>query len=104
MKELHRWFNLLITKLVLPKKSRNRADHYFSRTLKDFRKRKHRKPNRNEIFLLVVKTSHRVFGAKKFRGWKGHLKRQWVRKYLLLKNKIRDKFDIQKSNKGRRTK
>jgi|TARA_B100001971_G_C18211448_1_gene550968 hypothetical protein len=96
-RELHRKLNLLITKYVLSERIRNRADKYFNRTLKEFKNKKHRKPDRNELFLLVVKTSHRVIGVKKAKGSKGHIKRQWIRKYLLLKNKIRDNFKIQKA-------
>ena len=95
IKKLSKILNLLIIKIILSKKIRKRADRLFSKTLREFKK-KHKKPDRNELFLLVVKASHRVLGAKKHRGTKGHLKRQQIRKYLLLKNNIRDKYKIQK--------
>ena len=97
--ELNRSLNLLFTKIVLSQRIRKRADRYYNRTLKEFRKKHHRKPDRNESFLLVVKTRHRVLGVKIAGGSKGHIKRQWVTKYLLLKNRIRDSFKIQKSKK-----
>jgi len=95
MAKISKFLNLLISKIILSKNSRKRADHYFSITLREFRKRKHRKPNRNEIFLLVVKASHRTAGIKTAGGKSRHIKRQWIRKYLLLKNNIRDKYNIQ---------
>jgi len=93
----HRQINLIISKLSLSIRIRRRADKYFHRTLDDFIKRNKRKPTRDEQFLLVVKASHRTLGIKKARGRRGHLERQWIRKYLLLKNKVRDKYKIQKS-------
>jgi len=140
---LNRIWNLFLTKIKLSKKIRKRADKYFNRSLREFRKKKKRKPNRNELFLLVVKASHRTIGVKEARkklekryedlwvqdaygvhdvktgkyirddlterGSKkfrrkvidnklklDHNKRQWIRKYLLLKNKIRDNYKIQK--------
>ena len=73
------------------------AQKYFNKTLREFRNKKHRKPNRNEMFLLVVKASHRAIGIKRAGGSIGHIKRQRIRKYLLLKNKIRDNYKIQKA-------
>ena len=60
--------NFLLTKIILSKKIRKRADRYFNRTLLDFKKEHKRKPNRNDLFLLVVKTSHRAVGIKKLNG------------------------------------
>ena len=88
--------NLFLTKLILPIKLRNRADRYFDKTVKEFVKTHKRIPDRDEIFLLVVKSSHRTLGIKKSRGKKGHIKRQWIRKYLLLKNNIRSRYKIQR--------
>ncbi len=94
---LFRELNLLFTRILLSERIRNRADKYFNRTLKEFKSKNHRKPNRDELFLLVVKASHRTMGVKRARGGEGHIKRQWIRKYLLLKNKIREKYKIQKA-------
>ncbi len=89
--------NLLFAKIILSTNIKKRADKYLRITIQEFRKSHKRKPNRDELFLLVVKASHRTLGIKKARGEKGHIKRQWIRKYLLLKNKIRDKYKIQKN-------
>lgn len=103
MKKIDIFFNLLITKIVLSKRLRKRADKYFSKTLKEFKRRKHRKPNRDEIFLLVVKASHRARGVNRDKNEvQGHFKRQWIRKYLLLKNNIRDRYDIQGERRRKR--
>jgi hypothetical protein len=96
-KFLYRQVNLLFIKLALPIKIRRRADKYFNRTLEEFRKKYKRKPDRNEMFLLVVKASHRTAGIKRIPGKEGHIKRQWIRKYLLLKSNIRDKYKIQEA-------
>ncbi|PJE81393.1 hypothetical protein COU58_02840 [Candidatus Pacearchaeota archaeon CG10_big_fil_rev_8_21_14_0_10_32_42] len=93
----HRQINLMISKWFLSLRIRKRADKYFHKTLNDFVKKNKRKPTSDEQFLLVVKASHRTLGIKKARGKKGHLERQWIRKYLLLKHKIRNKYKIQKS-------
>lgn len=95
-KYLDREINLLFAKLVLSTNLRERADRYMGITIQEFRRRHKRKPNRNEIFLLVVKASHRTLGIRSLGGKRGHIKRQWIRKYLLLKNNIRDKYKIQK--------
>lgn len=91
--------NLIFAKIVLSKKIRNRANRDFDRTLREFRKKKRRKPNRDEIFLLVVKASHRTLGVKRAIGEQGHMKRQWIRKYLLLRNNVRSNYKIQKSKR-----
>lgn len=97
LKQLSRIFNLLTIRVILSNRLRKRADKYFNRTLRDFRKRYRKEPDNNEKFLLVVKASHRTSGAKHSRGKRGHIKRQWIRKYLLLKYKIRNDYKIQKS-------
>lgn len=94
---LHRQINLLFTKLALSIKIRRRADKYFNITLQEFRKKHKRKPDGDEIFLLVVKASHRTAGVKTISGKKGHIKRQWIRKYLLLNNNIRYKYSLQEA-------
>ncbi len=88
--------NLLLIKIFLSQKIRNRADKYFKMTIRDFKNKNHRKPNRDELFLLVVKTSHRTIGVKKIGGYKGHIKRQQIRKYLLLSNNLRNNYKIQR--------
>lgn len=101
LKQFSRTFNLLITKIILSNKLRKRADKYFNKTIGEFKKEHNRKPDRNEIFLLVVKASHRTLGIKSSRKQRlknlGHTKRQWIRKYLLLKYRIRDNFKIQEA-------
>ncbi|MFH1290330.1 MAG: hypothetical protein ABIH92_02885 [Nanoarchaeota archaeon] len=70
-----------------------KADSCFAKRLRDFKKKHNRKPDRNEIFLLVVSTSH---DAIKQRTRIGHRTRQRVRKYLLLKNNIRKDYKMQR--------
>ncbi|MFH1238196.1 MAG: hypothetical protein V1491_02045 [archaeon] len=96
---IFRKLNLIISKLVLSKRIRERADKYFNLSIKEFRKRNKKAPNRNEIFLLVVKASHRTLGIKKAKGRKGHIKRQQIRRYLILKNNIRQNYKLQKPKK-----
>jgi hypothetical protein len=94
---LYRELNLLFLKIVLSNKIRSRADKYFRRTIKEFKNRHHRKPDRDELFSLVVKTSHRTIGIRRLGGVEGHIKRQRIRKYLLLKNRIRKRYRLQKA-------
>jgi len=95
----HKNINLIKARLIIPFKIRRRADRLFDRTIKEFKKKHKRKPKEKELFGLVVKTSHRVIGIKSSRRQRlrklGHFERQWIRKYLLLKNNIRDKYKIQ---------
>jgi len=95
---LHKKLNLLLLILNLPKDIRKRADKYFNKSKSEFRLKHNKKPNRDELFLLVVKSSHRALGVKKASGKKGHYNRQLIRKYLLLKNNIRDKYKIQEGS------
>ena len=97
MGKLYRSLNLFFIKFVLSKRIRKRADRYFKRTLREYKKKHRKKPGRDRLFLLVVKASHRTLGVRKARGIGGHYKRQWIRKYLLLKNRIRDNYKIQRA-------
>ena len=75
---------------------RKKSDLAFATRLYKFKKKYKRNPNRNEMFLIVVTTSHDVV---KQLGRKGHWTRQRVRKYLLEKNKIRVSYRMQSSKK-----
>ncbi|MBW2985673.1 hypothetical protein KY313_03405 [Candidatus Woesearchaeota archaeon] len=103
-KELSRWYNLFLSKRALPKRLRKRADKYYRITLRDFIKKSGRKPNKNELFEIVVKTSHRAYGARRTWNGPGHDVRQLIRKYLLLKNRIRLKYELQPLKRKRRNK
>jgi len=67
------------------------ADRKFYNSVNRFKKRHNRIPNRNEKFRIAIQVSHYII---KRRDVKGHWIRQKIRKHLLEKNKVVEKFTM----------
>jgi len=65
------------------------TDREFNRRLGIFKRRHKRKPTRNELFRIIISISHNHI---KGHGKHGHWGRQKIRKYLLEKHGIVDKY------------
>ena len=64
---------------------RLKSDFRFNKLNSQFKRKFSRNPTRDELFKIIVHVSHMSIGTK---GFKGHWKRQAVRKYLLEKHGI----------------
>ncbi|PIN81330.1 hypothetical protein COV13_01670 [Candidatus Woesearchaeota archaeon CG10_big_fil_rev_8_21_14_0_10_32_9] len=82
---------LVKPKLKLSKKVKIKADKKYEKLLAKFKKLKKRSPNKNDKFRLIINASHITIRRK---GIKGHWGRQKVRKYLLEKHKVVDKYKM----------
>ena len=78
-------------KYSLSEKARLKADRKFDKLKNQFIKEKGREPNNNESFRIIINTSHITIRR---RGFIGHWGRQKVRKYLLEKHNIVDKYKM----------
>jgi hypothetical protein len=76
-------------KVFLSVRMRAKTDRKYSKLLNRFRKQHGRKPTRNEAFRLAINASHITIRR---RGKRGHWGRQKVRKHLLEKNGVVDKY------------
>lgn len=91
---LYKFFLFLLRKqhkYYLPNRIKVKADWKYSKLLNKFKKRYHREPNKNEKFRIGINASHITIRR---RGKKGHLGRQKIRKYLLEKNKVVEKYNM----------
>ena len=85
-------------KLFLPPKIKSKADRKYSMILNKFKRNHKRKPTKDDLFRIVITASHHTYPVKGrnsrrwMRGNSGHWKRQKVRKYLLEKHNIVERF------------
>ena len=83
-------------KAFLPSAVKTRAEKEYNKLVRNFKSENKRSPSNNERVTLAVKTTHNI---DKYRGSRGHMRRQKVRKHLVLKYKLRDKFTMSKPKK-----
>lgn len=76
---------------TLPLRVIRKADWKYQKLLSQFRKRYHRNPKNDEEFRIIINASHITIRRK---GFKGHWGRQKVRKYLLEKHNVVDKYTM----------
>lgn len=76
-------------KIFLSAKVKAKADWKFKKLLRKFKQEHKRKPTGNELFMIIIDASHITIRR---RGHKGHWGRQKVRKYLLEKHNIVEKY------------
>jgi len=92
-------------KVFLTSKTKALADRKYRKLLAEFKRKHKRKPTKDDLFRVVIAASHHTYPVKgkRVRRWtkgkKGHWNRQKVRKYLLLKNNIRDNYKMQKGKR-----
>lgn len=82
------WFRL---KIKLPYRLKIKADKKFKKLLKKFEERNKRKPNKKELFRIIINASHITIRKS---GKRAHFGRQKIRKYLLEKHKVVKKYII----------
>lgn len=83
-------------KAFLPSPVKTRAEKEYNKLVRNFKSKNKRSPSNNERVKLAVKTSHNIDTHK---GARGHMRRQKVRKHLVLKYKLRDKFTMSRPKK-----
>jgi len=75
--------------IFLPLRIKAKADRKFNKLLNIFKRKYRRAPTRNELFGIAISASHITIRK---RGKRGHWGRQKIRKYLLEKHKIVEKY------------
>ena len=84
----------------LSAKAKRKADLKYSKILAKFKREHKRKPTKNDLFRIVITASHHTLPVRGknsrrwMRGKGGHWKRQKVRRYLLEKHKIVEKYKM----------
>jgi hypothetical protein len=68
-----------LKKLYLSKKVKIKANEKFNKLLHKFKQQRKKKPNKDELFRIIINASHITIRRK---GGKGHWGRQKIRKYL----------------------
>jgi hypothetical protein len=81
------------SKPFLPAHVKTQAEKEYHKLVRKFKSKHKRNPSNNECVKIAIKTSHNIDTHK---GSKGHMRRQKVRKHLVLKYKLRDKFTMSK--------
>ena len=91
------WWYYLETKInknkkpFLPTAVKTRAEKEYNKLVRKFKSQNKRSPSNNERVTIAVKVSHKI---DKYKGAKGHMRRQKVRKHLVLKYNLRNKFTM----------
>tara|TARA_R110002051_G_C8477645_1_gene461115 strand:+ start:121 stop:663 length:543 start_codon:yes stop_codon:yes gene_type:complete len=80
-------------KPFLPSHVKTQAEKEYHKLVRKFKSKHKRNPSNNERVSIIVKTTHNIDTHK---GSRGHMRRQKVRKHLVLKYKLRDKFTMSK--------
>ncbi len=76
-------------RLFLSNKLKSKADYKFNKLLMNFKWEHNRNPTKNELFRIIINASHITIRR---RGYIGHWGRQKVRKYLLEKYNVVNKY------------
>ena len=86
-------------KPFLPTAVKTRAEKEYNKLVRKFKSQNKRSPSKNERVTLAVKASHNI---DNYKGAKGHMRRQKVRKHLVLKYNLRNKFTMSPPKRKRR--
>tara|TARA_Y100000310_G_scaffold167455_1_gene167203 strand:+ start:128 stop:652 length:525 start_codon:yes stop_codon:yes gene_type:complete len=93
-KELQRRIEMKAKKKpFLPSHVKTQAEKEYHRLVRKFKSKHKRNPSKNELFKIVKATTHNI---DFYKGERGHMRRQKVRKHLILKYKIRNKYTMTK--------
>jgi len=78
-------------KTYLSPKMRSKADWKYTKLLRKFKNRYRRNPTNHEKFRIIINASHITYRP---RGTRSHWIRQRVRKYLLEKHNVVDRYKM----------
>tara|TARA_Y100000310_G_scaffold244630_1_gene249450 strand:- start:5649 stop:6029 length:381 start_codon:yes stop_codon:yes gene_type:complete len=74
----------------LTHKTKSRSEYHYKKLISKFKRKHNKEPSKNERVRMAIHASHIVIKYRK--GKSGHWGRQKIRKYLLEKHGVVDKF------------